>query len=76
MEETADTGLPQEFALEAAYPNPFNASVQIPFAVWQANAPVELTVHDVLGRTVRITDFWYDGRRATRSPMGRSQCRW
>ncbi|MXW78297.1 MAG: T9SS type A sorting domain-containing protein [Gemmatimonadetes bacterium] len=53
VEETADTGLPQEFALEAAYPNPFNASVQIPFAVWQANTPVELTVHDVLGRTVR-----------------------
>ena len=52
VEETAD-GLPQEFALEAAYPNPFNASVQIPFAVWQANTPVELTVHDVLGRTVR-----------------------
>ena len=48
VEETADTGLPQEFALEAAYPNPFNASVQIPFTVWQANAPVELTVHDVL----------------------------
>ena len=53
VEEIADTGLPQEFALEAAYPNPFNASVQIPFAVWQANTPVELTVHDVLGRTVR-----------------------
>lgn len=51
VEETAD-GLPQEFTLEAAYPNPFNASVQIPFAVWQANTPVELTVHDVLGRTV------------------------
>ena len=37
VEETADAGLPREFALEAAYPNPFNASVQIPFAVWQAN---------------------------------------
>ena len=33
VEETADSSLPQEFALEAAYPNPFNASVQIPFAV-------------------------------------------
>ena len=53
VEATADAGLPREFALEAAYPNPFNASVQIPFAIWQANTPVELTVHDVLGRTVR-----------------------
>ena len=53
VEESTADGLPQEFALEAAYPNPFNASVQIPFAVWQANTPVELTVHDVLGRTIR-----------------------
>ena len=74
VEETADTRLPQEFALEAAYPNPFNAAVQIPFAVWQANAPVELTVHDVLGRTIRTLTFgtvaagWHvlhwDGRNA------------
>ena len=75
VEETADTGLPQEFTLEAAYPNPFNASVQIPFAVWQANTPVELTVHDVLGRTVRTLIFRSDGRWATRSPLGWSQCR-
>ena len=74
VEETAD-GLPQEFALEAAYPNPFNASVQIPFAVWQANTPVELTVHDVLGRTVRTLTSGTMDRRATRSPMGWSQCR-
>ncbi len=53
VEETADTGLPEAFALAAAYPNPFNASVQIPFAVWQAHAAVELTIHDLLGRTIR-----------------------
>ena len=53
--------MPQEFVLEAAYPNPFNASVQIPFAVWQANTPVELTVHDVLGRTVRTLTRRSDG---------------
>ena len=80
VEEITDTGLPQEFALEAAYPNPFNASVQIPFAVWQANAPVELTVHDVLGRTVRILTsgtvaagrhvLHWDGRNAAGEPVG------
>ena len=79
VEETADS-LPQEFALEAAYPNPFNASVQIPFAVWQANAPVELTVHDVLGRTVRTLTsgtvatgrhvLHWDGRNAAGEPVG------
>ena len=79
VEETAD-GLPQEFALEAAYPNPFNASVQIPFAVWGANAPVELTVHDVLGRTVRTLTsgtmaagrhvLHWDGRNAAGESVG------
>ena len=79
IEETAE-GLPQEFALEAAYPNPFNASVQIPFAVWQANTPVELTVHDVLGRTVRTLAygtvaagrhvFHWDGRNAAGELVG------
>ena len=80
VEETADTGLPQEFALEAAYPNPFNASVQIPFAVWQANTPVELTVHDVLGRAVRTLTsgtvvagrhvLHWDGRNAAGELVG------
>ena len=79
VEETVDS-LPQEFALEAAYPNPFNASVQIPFAVWQANTPVELTVHDVLGRTIRTLTsgtvaagrhvLQWDGRNAAGEPVG------
>ena len=79
VEETADS-LPQEFALESAYPNPFNASVQIPFAVWQANTPVELTVHDVLGRTVRTLTsgtmdagrhvLQWDGRNAAGESVG------
>ena len=79
VEETAD-GLPQEFALEAAYPNPFNASVQIPFAVWQPNTSVELTVHDILGRTVRTLTagtvaagrhvLHWDGRNAAGEPVG------
>ena len=79
VEETADS-LPQKFALEAAYPNPFNASVQIPFAVWQANTPVELTVLDVLGRTVRTLIaspmdagrhvLHWDGRNAAGESVG------
>ncbi len=77
--ETADR-LPPAFALAAAYPNPFNASVQIPFAVWQVHAPVELTVHDVLGRPVRTLAsgavaagrhvFHWDGRNAAGEPVG------
>ena len=80
VEETADSSLPQEFALEAAYPNPFNASVQIPFAVWQSNTPVELIVHDVLGRTIRTLTsgtvaagrhvLHWDGRNAAGEPVG------
>ena len=80
VEAAADAGLPQEFALEAAYPNPFNASVQIPFVVWQVNTPVELTVHDVLGRTVRTLTsgtvasgrhiLHWDGRNAAGEPVG------
>ncbi len=80
VEETADSSLPQEFALEAAYPNPFNASVQIPFAVWQSNTPVELTVHDVLGRTIRTLTsgtvaagrhvLHWDGRNAAGESVG------
>ena len=79
VEETADS-LPREFTLEAAYPNPFNASVQIPFAVWQANTLVELTVHDVLGRTVRTLAYGavaagrhvlhWDGRNAAGELVG------
>ena len=52
VEEAAE-GLPQTFALEEAWPNPFNSSVQIPFAVREDDTVVDLTVHDVLGRTVR-----------------------
>ena len=52
VEEAAE-GLPQAFALGTAWPNPFNAAVQIPFSVREGNTVVELTVHDILGRTVR-----------------------
>ena len=67
VEEAAD-GLPQMFALEPAWPNPFNAAVQIPFSVREENTVVELTVHDVLGRTVRtlISGPVAAGRRVVR----------
>ncbi len=43
---------PQRAGLGRAYPNPFNATVLIPFAV-QGEAAVELVVYDALGRKVR-----------------------
>ncbi len=80
VQETTDTGLPQEFALGEAYPNPFNASVQIPFAVLEASTQVALTVHDHLGRTIRTLTsgrvpagrhvLHWDGRNAYGEPMG------
>jgi len=41
------------FALDAAYPNPFNPSVAVPFAVPEA-AHVEIELYDVLGRRVAV----------------------
>lgn len=43
---------PQQAGLGRAYPNPFNATVLIPFAV-QGDATAELVVYDALGRKVR-----------------------
>ncbi|MFH1567624.1 MAG: fibronectin type III domain-containing protein, partial [Gemmatimonadota bacterium] len=44
--------LPTAFALGLAYPNPFNPSTHIDFAL-AAESPVRLVVFDVLGRVVR-----------------------
>ena len=41
------------YALEASYPNPFNPSVTVPFAVPEA-AQVEVVLYDVLGRRVAV----------------------
>ena len=78
--EEAAAGLPQAFALEPAWPNPFNASVQIPFSVRGGNTVIELTVHDVLGRTVRTLTSGpaaagrhvvrWDGRGEAGEPVG------
>ncbi len=46
-----DDGLPKEFALDQPYPNPFNESAIVQFALPKA-AHVELIVFDILGRQV------------------------
>jgi hypothetical protein len=80
VEEATDEGLPQDFALDAAYPNPFNASVLVPFEVAWADASIELSVHDVLGRKIRTLTsgrvaagrhaMVWDGRDAQGNPVG------
>jgi len=49
-QETAAT-TPQAFALLSNYPNPFNASTQIPFELAKRDR-VTITIFDVLGRNV------------------------
>ena len=44
---------PGTYALDSAYPNPFNPSVTVPFAVPEA-ARVEIVLYDVLGRRVAV----------------------
>jgi hypothetical protein len=45
--------IPAQYTLGPVYPNPFNATVTIPFALPQAGA-IRLTVYDVLGREVAL----------------------
>ncbi len=54
-----DAKLPGTFALENAYPNPFNPTTMLTYSV-AANAPVTLKVYDVLGREVMTA---FDGIR-------------
>jgi hypothetical protein len=49
--ETKDR-IPDRFALSAPYPNPFNPSVTIEFAL-PVQSDVQLVVYDILGRRVR-----------------------
>ncbi len=52
--------LPLEFALNQAYPNPFNPSTTIGYALPKA-ARVTLTIYDISGRQVaRVIDGWRD----------------
>lgn len=50
---SSQAGVPERFALHAAYPNPFNPSATLRFEVPEA-AHVRLTVHDALGREVAV----------------------
>ena len=55
-QEGALEAVPTEYALEAAYPNPFNPTTEIRFALPEA-ADVRLVVYDALGREVaRLVD--------------------
>ena len=51
--EPLDGEIPEAFALEQNYPNPFNPSTTIEFSLERAQA-ITLTVHDMLGREVRV----------------------
>ena len=52
--------LPHEFALEGAYPNPFNPVTTIRFAM-PRSARVNLTVYDISGRSVAtLVHGWRD----------------
>ena len=46
--------LPREFLLGPSYPNPFNATSLVPFAVPAGADQLELAVYDVLGQRVRV----------------------
>jgi FlgD Ig-like domain len=60
--------LPTEFALEGNYPNPFNPTTTIRFALPEA-ALVRLSVYDMLGREVaRVFD--------SELPAGRHEATW
>ncbi|KAA3657868.1 MAG: T9SS C-terminal target domain-containing protein, partial [Calditrichaeota bacterium] len=51
VEEDVLSGIPTEFSLSNNYPNPFNPSTQIEFAL-PKNEHVRLVVFNVLGREV------------------------
>ena len=52
VEQVADDALPQRFAIHQNHPNPFNSATVIPFEL-PHDAVVELTIYDVLGRSLR-----------------------
>lgn len=57
---TEEAGVPQDFRLEPAYPNPFNPVTTIRYAVPVAG-PVRLDVFDVLGRRVAVLADGFHG---------------
>ena len=61
----ADLSVPDVFALEAAYPNPFRAAAAVAFALPE-RAAVSLVVYDVLGREVaRLAEGTFEAGRHT-----------
>ena len=71
-EGEAPSSLPTAYALDANYPNPFNPSTEIRFALPEA-ADVRLVVYDVMGREVaRLVDGSLPaGRHRVRFEAGR-----
>ena len=54
-----ENGLPDAVTLHQNYPNPFHAFTTIDFTL-PVNAPVTLTIYDVLGREVaQLADAWF-----------------
>jgi hypothetical protein len=49
---------PLAFKLSAAYPNPFNATITLPFAL-PKSGKVEMTIYDLLGKEVYHTNRTY-----------------
>ncbi len=45
--------VPEEFSIESAYPNPFNATMRIEFGL-DKSAPTQLRVYDLQGRLVEV----------------------
>jgi hypothetical protein len=55
-----ESGIPDQYALHAAYPNPFNPVTMLTFALPEA-ARVDLKIYDVSGRLVaNLLDGWRD----------------
>ena len=51
IESTEEDELPSDFVLKQNFPNPFNPSTTIEFALLKADQ-VELNIYDVLGRKI------------------------
>ncbi len=72
------SGLPQEFALEQNFPNPFNPSTAINFAL-PSPARIKLEIFNILGRSVRTLldneypagyhDIIWDGNDSQGNPV-------
>jgi len=54
-----DNPAPQVFSLPVNYPNPFNANTTIAFGL-DHSAHVQFAVFDILGRTVSVTEAYFE----------------